>query len=97
MHCSQCLSKYSGATKHTLICKVSSKTFVGFGKRDLLEKGSFQKIHFLEILENLEILGNPPVQDKGESDHFLEILENMENLENLEIPPPKRPLFLSRI
>ena len=36
---------------------------LGFGKRGLLEKGSFQKVHFVEILENLEIreiLENPP-------------------------------------
>ena len=28
----------------------------GFGKRSLLGKGSLQKVHALEILENLEIL-----------------------------------------
>ena len=32
----------------------------GFGKGGLLEKGSLEKIHFLEILENLEeTLENP--------------------------------------
>ena len=69
---------------------------VGFGKRGLLEKGSFRKVHFLEILENLEILEileNPQaLENKGEADHFLEILENVEILEILEIPPVKRPL-----
>ena len=48
-----------------------------------MEKGSFQKGHLLEILENLETL-----EKKGESDHFLEILENSEIL---EIPPVKDP------
>ena len=46
-----------------------------FWKRSL-----FRKVHFLEILENLEILeilGNPQTgENRGESDHFLEILEN---------------------
>ena len=63
--------------------------FFGFGKRGLLERGLFRKIHFLEIIENLEILeilGNPQsVESKGETDH-------LEILEILEIPPVKRPL-----
>ena len=67
----------------------------GFGKRGLLEKGSFQKSPILEILENLEILEileNPrTVENKGESDHFLEIQENLEILEILENPPVKDP------
>ena len=33
---------------------------LGFGKRGLLEKGSFQKSPCLEIPENREILENPP-------------------------------------
>ena len=57
------------------------------------KRGLFRKIHFLEILENLEILEiseNPQtVENREESDHFLETLEN---LEILEIPPAKRPL-----
>ena len=56
--------------------------FIGFGKRALLEKGSFQKSPFsrdLENLEILEILENPQtVENKEESDHFLEIPENLE-------------------
>ena len=60
------------------------------------KRGLFRKVHFLEILENLEvleILDNPKtVENKGESDHFLEILENLEILEILEIPRVKRPL-----
>ena len=61
--------------------------FFWFGKRGLLEKGSFQKSPFLEILEILE---NPQsVENKGESDHFLEALENLEILEILEISPVK--------
>ena len=44
-------------------------------------RGLFSKVHFLEILENfeiLEILENPQtVKNKGESDHFLEILEKI--------------------
>ena len=51
-------------------------------KRGLLERGSFQKCPFLEILENveiLEILENPQtVKNTGGADHFLEILENLE-------------------
>ena len=65
-------------------------------KNGLLEKGSFQKSNFLEILENLEILEileNPQtVENKEECDHFLEILEKLEILEIREIPPAKRPL-----
>ena len=57
------------------------------------ERGLFRKVHFVEILENLEILENAQtVANNGESDHFLEILENLEKLEILEIPPVKRPL-----
>ena len=45
-------------------------------------KGSLKKVHFPEILENLEnveIPENPQsAENKGESDHFLEILENLE-------------------
>ena len=44
------------------------------------KRGRFRKVHFLEILENveiLEILENPQTV-KGESDQFLEILENLE-------------------
>ena len=59
-------------------------------------KGSFRKVHFLEMLENLEhleILENRhTVENKGESDHFLEFLENLEVLETLEISPAKGPL-----
>ena len=81
-------------TQHPTTCQKPPETdrSVGsFGKRGLLEKGSFQKtINFLEILENLEIveiLENPQtLENKGESDHFLEILEILENLEILEIP-----------
>ena len=58
--------------------------------------GLFRRVHFLEILANLEIpeiLENPQtVENKGESNHFLEILENLEILELLEISPVKRPL-----
>ena len=58
-----------------------------------MEKGSFQKSPFLEILEKEEILENPQtVERKGESDHFLCTLEILENPEVLEISPVKRPL-----
>ena len=70
--------------------------FLGFGKGVFGQRGLFRKVHFLEILENLEIreiLENPQTAEKkGESDHFLETLENLEILEILEIPPTKRPL-----
>ena len=56
-------------------------TYLGFGK-SLLERGLLRKIHFLEILEDveiLEILENPQtLGNKGEPHHFLEILENLE-------------------
>ena len=62
---------------------------VRFGKR-----GLFRRVHFLEILENFEILEKPPqtVENKGESDHFQEILGNLKVVDILEIPPVKRPL-----
>ena len=41
---------------------------LGFGKGGLLGKRSFQKLPFLEVLENLQT-----VENKGESDDFLEI------------------------
>ena len=51
------------------------------------KRGLFRNVHFLVILENLEILeiieNAQTVENKGELDHFLEILE---------IPPVKRPL-----
>ena len=86
------LEPHSGTLK---VWCVSAQAFCSqkfrFGKRGLLEKGSFQKSpNFLEILENLEILEKlQTVENKGDSDHFLEILEN---LEILEIPLVKRPL-----
>ena len=58
------------------------------------KRGLFRKVHFLEVLENLEFLREPPAcGKKGDSDHFLEILENLESLEILEISPVKRPLL----
>ena len=58
---------------------------IGFGKRGLFRK-SFQKVHVLEIVENLEILESPQtVENRGES-------ESLELLEILKIPPVKRPL-----
>ena len=54
-----------------------------------MEKGSFQKSPFLEILREILDLENPQtVDNKGESDHFLKILEI---LEILEIRPVKDP------
>ena len=97
-------------TWSVLICKTLINTNVGFSRRatekssrrltsekgGLLEKGSFQRSPFLDILENLEILefleNRQTVEKKGENDHFLEILENLEILEIVEIPPMKRPL-----
>ena len=66
---------------------------IGFGKRGLLEKGSFQKSPLSRDsreFRDSRVLENPQtVEKKGDSDHFVEILEN---LEILEIPPAKRPL-----
>ena len=46
------------------------------------KRGLFRKVHFLEILENLEILEieeNPQaVENEGEAGNFLEILENLD-------------------
>ena len=51
-----------------------------------MEKGLCRKVHFLVILENLEILEDPQtLENKAESDHFLEILENLEILEILDL------------
>ena len=58
------------------------------GKGVFWKRGLFRKVHFLEILQNLEILDSSP-ENTGESDHCLEILEKFENL---EIPPVQRPL-----
>ena len=75
--------------------RVSGLKILGFGKRGLLEKGSFQASRFSRdsrACGDLEFLENPQtVENKGESDHFLEILQS---LEILEIPPVKRPFFL---
>ena len=83
-------------TVTVLKCFWIRKVIIGFGKGVFWKRGLFRKVHFLEILENseiLEILENPQtVENEGESDHFLEILENLEILEILEIPPVKRPL-----
>ena len=60
------------------------------------KRGLFRKVHFLEVLENLEILEfleNPQtVEKKGDSDHLPESLENLKILEIPEISPVKRPL-----
>ena len=64
----------------------------GFGKRGLLEKGSFQKSPFSRDSRECRASCREPqtVENKGESD--IEILENLEILEILEISPVKRPL-----
>ena len=76
--------------------QVSNTTISGSEEGVFWKRGLFRKVHFLEILENLEILEfleNPQtVEKKGGSDHFLEILETTEILEVLEISPVKRPL-----
>ena len=73
-----------------------AETTLRFGKRGLLEKGSFQKGPFSrdsrEFRDSRDSRDPQTVENKGESDHFLEILENLEILEILEIPPVKRPL-----
>ena len=51
----------------------------GSETKGFLEKGSFRKVHFLDDLEDSEIVAIPEnpqtVENKGESDHFLEIME----------------------
>ena len=78
--------------------------FFRFGKRGLLEKGSFQKSPFSRDSRDfryLEILENPQtVENKGESEHFLEILENLEIFEILEKKKDafrNDPFFRSRV
>ena len=65
-----------------------------FGKGFFWKRGLFRKVHFLEILKNLENLEflEKTVENKGDSDHFLDILENLEILEILEISPVKKTL-----
>ena len=56
---------------------------LGFGKGSF-GKGVFSENPLSEILQNLmilEILENPRLWKKGESDHCLEILENLEILD----------------
>ena len=57
----------------------------GSGKGVFWKRGLFRRVHYLEILENLEILQIPEnpqtVENEGESDHCLEILETLEMLE----------------
>ena len=70
---------------------------LGFRKRGLLEKGSFQKNPVSrgsrEFRDSRDFREPPDCgENKGESDHTLETLENLEILEILEIPPAKRPL-----
>ena len=71
---------------------------IWFGKRGLWKRGLFRKVHFPEILENLEILEileNPQtVENRRESDHFLEILENFEVLEILRLLQAKKTPFV---
>ena len=62
----------------TVLWKFALCVFSGLGKRGLLKKTAFRKVHLIDILENLEILEmleNPEtVENKGESDHLLEII-----------------------
>ena len=72
---------------------LDSHGFIWFGKRGLLEKGSFQKNPFSRDSREFRDSREPQtVENKGEADYFLEILENPEILEIPEIPPVKRPL-----
>ena len=68
----------------------------GFGKRGLLEKGSFQKSPFSresrEFRDSRDSREPPDCGKQRRIRPFLEILENLEILEILEIPPVKRPL-----
>ena len=80
-----------------MLCELKSRDDVSGSEKGVFWKRVlFRKVHFLEILENLEILefleNRRTLDKKGDSDHFLEILENLEILETLEISPVKRPL-----
>ena len=58
-HNSRCENsmEWTFATKFTSDCDLMhSAPQFGFGKRGLLERGLFRKVHLLEVLENLEIL-----------------------------------------
>ena len=65
-----------------LVKPLPSAFISGSEKRVFWKRGLFRKVHFPEILENLEILEiletPQTVENKGESDHFLETLENLE-------------------
>ena len=83
------ISGKSGPNFRGSLGKLSGSEKGVFWKRGLL-----REVHFLDILENLEILEvfeNPQtLANKGESDYFREILENLEILEILEISPVKK-------
>ena len=57
-----------------------SSQFSGSEKGVFWKRGLFRKVHF-PSRDSLEILENPRLENRGESDHFLEILENLEILE----------------
>ena len=85
-------NKHKHAQNHGVVRKSGSEKGV------LWKRGHFRKVHFLETLENLEILEfleNPQtVENKGESDHFLEILENLEILEILRDSATEKTPFV---
>ena len=70
--------------------------------RCLWKSGLFKNVHFLEALENLEILEilviSLRVENKGESDHVLENLGSLDVVEILETkdPFPNDPFSRSR-
>ena len=70
--------------------------YIGFRKRGLLEKGSFQKSPFsrdFREFRDSRVFREPPDCGKqGDSDRFLEIVEN---LEILEISTVKRPFVMT--
>ena len=70
---------------------------IGFGKRGLLEKGSFQKSPFSRDSRESRASRDPRAPpDSGKQRRILpfprDSRENLEILEILEIPPVKRPL-----
>ena len=67
----KCPSQKSENSPTSFCRSAGRKSASGFGQKGSFGKGCFQKSHFLEILENLEILERPQtVKNKGQSQSF---------------------------
>ena len=69
------------------------QTLFGFGKGVFCKRGLFRKVHFLEILDNLEILeflGSPQTEKERRFRPFSRDSKEFRDLEILEISPAKK-------